>query len=319
MLQGTITAEVNSILGPNPSPSAFNTLYNELYTGALDADANAITQLRDGAEAGGILKSSIGKLTISGHVTNTSPINGQFSGAVAASGIGSISTQSQSSNALTTRVYGDPAGSPTVDQYVKVNDNEFDIILSEPINTTSLNASKDNDGDGSVTGPSDVQGTVTVTDSSGNVYNDVQLVYTTQTDPTGTVHGVIQVIRAGGFVNGADVTLSGSLTGAPAVYDRSGLRSSLRSFGPTGGLFLPNQPDVFGTILDGNNDGIEGGDSAASVFVADAPDDRSSRPSTRRPCRWPSMAGVSRSSTRSTPPPTSTSTVSPATPTSSSA
>lgn len=223
----------------------------------------------DSAEAGGVLKSYISSLTIRGNIINTASAIGWRAVAAAADGI-SRTSLGASGPLLLQRVYGDPFGAPYVTNTVAVNGQEARIYFSEPVNTASLVLSQDLDGDGSVTGAADVAGTVTVRSGTGEVLNDILLDYTTVTAADGTVEGVLILRRLGGFnVGTLSITLSGSLVNA-AVYDRSGLRSALRDLNQDGTAAVGE--DQAGTILDGDLDGVEGGDSSTISSFVDAPD-----------------------------------------------
>ena len=223
------------------------------YTGFIDANNNKV----DSAEAGGVLRSQIGRLSILGQIVSSgrplgsTTIYGQAA-AVAADGIGSTNLP-LGRTALTQRVYGDPLGAPTVVSSGKVG-ADFRIVFSEEINTASFMLSQVA-GDG---------GNVILVDQNGNVITNLSMVYSTQLTAEGTTQGVLTISRTGGFATGPTagpltVVLLG--TGASPIYDRSGLRSALRSLG-----------DPPGTILDGNGDGIEGGNYNNVAVFGDAPD-----------------------------------------------
>lgn len=261
------------------------------YTGYIDRPTDGPLTTVDNAEAGGIFRSIIDRLTISGSVINSNPQLGLFGEmapyrqavVAAADGIGLLS--GRDINQVTTRVYNDAFGAPTVDQVLQVSQSQFNVIFSEEINTDSFILSNDANNDGDDTDPVDTFGTVLILDQFGNVIDDAELSYTTTTDAAGKTHGVLQVIRQAGFTDlGLTVILSGGTFQAdsPAIYDRSGGRSVLRDFNQDGtpdaleGAFGGTAANVFGedpfgTLLDGNEDGIEGGDRTFTVFFADAP------------------------------------------------
>ena len=219
----------------------------------------------DSAEAGGILKSNITRLTIRGNVINTWSSGGWLSVAAAADNIGRVSLKSKGA-VLVMREYGDPFGPPTttVGSIEVVNASDAKFVFSEEINTASFVLSQDADGDGLLTGLTDVLGSVLVTDESGAVLNDVQLAYTTQTDEAGVVRGALHVIKDSLFDGSQRITvaLSGSLID-PAIYDRSGLRSALRDLDQDG--IRTEAEDVSGTIFDGDEDGTEGSEFQVGI------------------------------------------------------
>jgi len=225
----------------------------------------------DAAEAGGVLKSYINRLTIRGNIINSWATLGLRSVAAAADGIGRTNL-SVGGSVLLTRTYGDPFGAPTKIRADIVNVSEYRMYLSEEINTGNLILSQDLDDDDVITSGVDVVGTVLVT-GDGEVLNDVTLDYTTYTDDGGNVRGVIIVRRAAGFTDYTlvTVTLSGSLTGDPAICDRSGLRSALRDLNQDGTEAVGE--DLPGTILDGGGDGAEGGDAVYVAPFTDMPED----------------------------------------------
>jgi hypothetical protein len=215
--------------------------------------ATDISQV-DSATAGGVLVSTLGTLNFIGDVVSTQSAIGHIPVVAAANGIGRI-VQRLRGNPIAHRVYGDPFGAPTVISASLINATDVQVVFSEPIDTGSLTVSRDADGDGTLGGPGDYTGSITVTDVQGHVLNGITLLYTTQTIP-GAVQGVVTIRRTAGFPNGCIVTLSGSLTG-PAIVDRSGLRSALRDFDRDG---VPSVgEDTAGTILDGDGNGVEGG------------------------------------------------------------
>lgn len=267
-----LTAQINAALG-NPTQSVFNSLFDRLYPQTFAEAQNALVQAADAAEAGGHLRSRLGRLYIRGVVLNSSPT--RFSAVVAADGITSITT-ARGIAAPRSRTYGDPAGAPTITRIFASDDNVIDVEFSEEMNTSSFVLSKDIDGDGLTNGLADTAGSVLVKDSGGNVYNDVRFTYLTVSDAAGT-HGVLRLTRDEGFGAGAQVEVFGNLAGAAAV-DRSGVRSALRDFNQDGITHVGNNTfadpgeDPFGTILDGDANGVEGGPRSAIVVVSDAPD-----------------------------------------------
>jgi len=234
-----------------------------------NADAADVTDV-DSAEAGGVFKSNITSLSIRGEIVHTFMPLGWCSVVAAADGIGRLSVGS-GGPMPTQRVYGDPFGAPSVDRYTVMNPSEIWIYFDEQLDTSSLSLSQDIDGDNDVTGPSDILGSVLVTDSStAEVLNDVVLDYATNELDSGDVEGVLKLFRAGGFdVGQIAIQLSGSLVD-PAINDRSGLRSALRDLNQDGTESVgEDQP---GTILDGDDDLDEGGDAAVIMAFEDAAD-----------------------------------------------
>ncbi len=222
----------------------------------------------DSAEAGGILKSTIKKLNMRGRIDNNDPSNGACSVAAAADGITKLRVSNQGAY-LTTRDYTDDFYAPTVVSATKVNDGEARIVFSEQINTSTLVLSIDADDDGSVTGIADTNGTVRLVDNNGDVVDDAVLSYTTQISDTGDVQGVLIIRRSGGLPSSLTVTLSGGTMSSDTIMDRSSSRSALRDMNQNG--TAATGEDVPGTILDGDGDGVEGGDYVV-LFGGDAGD-----------------------------------------------
>ena len=223
----------------------------------------------DSAEAGGILVSTISSLTIRGSIINTVSSFGWCSVAAAADGIDRINAAG-GGQLLLRRSYDDPFGAPVIERVEFVNESEGRIYFSEELNTASFILSQDLDEDGTVTGPADILGTVLAVSETGEVLDDVELDYTTNTLDTGEVQGVLIVRRTGGFdVSLVTISVSGSLVD-PSAYDRSGLRSSLRDMDQDGVAEVGE--DQAGTILDGNTSGSEGGAGLAALPFVDMPD-----------------------------------------------
>lgn len=223
------------------------------YTG--DDDAANLEDV-DSAEVGGVLPSAIRRLTFFGETGNE--VDDNIS-AIASESLGRI-TRRRPWSSVYTREYTDPISPPALEWSSTgvANDSEATFYFTEEINTASLILSVDTDDDGSVTGLTDVQGTVTVYDNdTGEVYDDVTLSYTRETDDNGRVHGVLHIAKTGLFNGDSSVrvVLSGSLTAPnpPAILGLSGLRSSRRDMVAT--------TATMGTIFDGNNDGVEGGNA----------------------------------------------------------
>ncbi|MCC7147407.1 MAG: hypothetical protein IT443_13255 [Phycisphaeraceae bacterium] len=230
-----------------------------VYTGdQTPADVTAY----DSAEAGGILPSKIERVTVRG--------DNSGSALAAANAIGTVTGKFVGT--LYQRTYADPIGAPTVVDSYFASDEQFWVVFSEEVNTAFFTLSVDTNNDGLLNGPADVQGSITVRDDLGNVLDDVTLEYVTQTDAYGQTQGVLKIIRIGGFdpdnaVASLDVTLAGNAA-SPTLVDRSGLRSVLRDFNQDGVSVLGEDP--LGTVLDGDGDGSEGGDSTAAVLLEGA-------------------------------------------------
>ncbi|MBI1369176.1 MAG: matrixin family metalloprotease [Planctomycetes bacterium] len=274
-------------------------LNTRAYTGYTNRPIDGAVTFVDAAEAGGVLSSIISRFIVAGQVSHTKAQTGVFgetapfreSVIAAADGIGLVS--GANSNRIARRVYGDPFGAPTVDQVLQINDSRFDIVFSEEINTSSFILSVDANDDNDINDPVDTIGTILIQyrdeldPSITHILDDgVQLTYSVSVDNNGQTHGVLHVIRDAGFsgFGGLTVTLSDNGATGPAIYDRSGGRSIFRSFnqgtistgleaafGGTDPTSFDNDP--FGTILDGNIDGVEGGRRVVNVFFDDAPDD----------------------------------------------
>ncbi len=249
---------------------------NLAYTG----DASATTLLdRDSAEAGGLMDSFIGNFTVSGQVNST----GDSSVVAAAGEIGRTSVRFGAAG-LVTREYDDPFGPPTLIDAFAQSDQEIRLIFSEGINSASFILSVDADNDGDVTGLPDTQGSITLNGAAGIIDENNTLLYDTTVDASGNELGVLRILKADGFPDGIlQVEISGDTTGGPAVYDRSGGRSILRDVnldGVPAGLetaFGGDAPtrtdqDLFGTIFDGDGDGIEGGQGDETEVFGDVSD-----------------------------------------------
>jgi len=265
---------------------------NRAYIGYTDRPFDASVSTIDNAEAGGLLPSVIGRVNITGQISGSNTQLDQFGETspfreaiiTAADGIENISGRNTAD--LATRVYGDSFGAPAVEEVQRISQTRFDVVFTEQINTDSLSVSIDANNDGDVTDPIDTLGTILIRDQDGNVIDDVLLDYSTTTNSAGQTLGVLSVIRLAGFTDlGLTVTLAGGSAGAdvPTIHDRSSGRSVLRDFNQDGtpaGLeaaFGGSAPtlfneDPFGTILDGNGNGLEGGDRTFSIFFTDAPD-----------------------------------------------
>jgi hypothetical protein len=221
---------------------------NRLYVGNAAAGV-------DSAEAGGVFRSRIGRISISDGVFNTNAGAGQRS-VIAAADSYDLSTLGNLALLFTGRTYNDPLGAPVVTEVEQISNAEVRIVLSEPINSASITVSQDGDGDGLTDGLVDFDGSITVRDADGNVLNDVTVTYETRTLPDGTVQGVLSVRRAVGFDGQPQIQLKGD--GDIVLYDRSGLRSALRDLDQDG-VQSANE-DPFGTVLDGDSNGEERGD-----------------------------------------------------------
>ena len=215
------SAVVAGVLPSEDTPSTgANNLPSDMQAYIGDASAADYMDINP-AEHGGILGSSINRLTVSGRTVSGA---GRSFVAVA----DSIDRASYApGQELLSREYVDPIGAPEVVATEVLDDKNGRIVFSEQINTTSLIVSQDNDGDGAITaGGADVVGTVLFTAADGTIINDITLSYSTQTTAAGAVQGVMGFYKADGFdgqtlaVELSDVT---ALPG-PVIYG-----SSLRS------------------------------------------------------------------------------------------
>lgn len=238
---------------------------NSLLYGSFGADLTRV----DAAEAGGIRPSGVGRVDVRGNVSNATTVN-----VIAAAGsIGPINANGAGN--FLTRSYNDPVLAPRVDGLSVVNDSEFAIFFSEPINSGSIVLSQDTNNDGDLTDLGDIVGTLTLRDQATGAILDsgdgISLAYQQQVAADGTTQGVLRVRKAGGLEDrNLLITLEGDIDGE-AVIDRSGLRSALRDFNRNG--VEETAEDPYGTILDGDNDFTEGGDAVLFLSSADAPSD----------------------------------------------
>lgn len=175
----------------------------------------------DSAECGGVLPSVISRVIFSGS-TGT----GVNTSAIAAETLGTI-TRLPWYN-LYEQAYTDPIGAPEYLAAETISGKEVRYVFSQEINTASFILSQDTDGDGDVTGVSDVLGTVLFRNAAGDVLNDVVLSYTTRLDG-GVMQGVLIARRETDTgMAGVLVTFSEGVNYPdPVVYGRSGLRSCL--------------------------------------------------------------------------------------------
>jgi len=247
---------------------------NRAFTGN---PAAADFTLVDGAESGGVARSEIGRVSIRGLVSNTSAATGRLGVIASANGVGSLSG-GPTISAIARRAYGDPVGMPQVLDSIAVNDSRIDLIFSEPINTASFVLAVDADGNGSLLDPVDTRGTVIVADAdTGELFDDLSLGYDTFTTPDGDVRSALRISRAGGFTETVTVALTAPLVeqegfaDTPTIFDRSGLRNVLRDFNQDG-VKETGRDDRLGTILDGDGDGVEGGDFGLLVGFGDVAD-----------------------------------------------
>ncbi|MFW6154053.1 MAG: hypothetical protein ACOC95_02455 [Planctomycetota bacterium] len=233
---------------------------------AYVGNANHPIATTDAADAGGVLASEIGLIVVRGNVVNSQPAAGRLSAAAAADGIERIFLRRRGT-ILRTRDYTDPFGAPTIIDVRTISDSEIRLTFSEEMNSASLSLAQDVDGNGSVNDPWDIPGTVSVRDADDNYFNDVRLTYSTVTDDLGDVHGVLSIVRDGGFDAGMiQVEILGETDGL-AAYDRSGLRSALRN--PDLDDQVLDNEDRAGTLLDGDANGIEGGNFWLLPFTDD--------------------------------------------------
>ncbi len=239
---------IDSVLAVGVLPSAASgpgvPTDNRLYVGQL-VNGDFI----DTAEAGGLLPSRAESVTFSGRI-ETSQVGGARQSVLAVAGtIGRVSTNTTGA-ALAQRSYADPAGAPTVLGYNSPSDGRVEITFSEAINRNSLRLSNAADDGGTV---SVFQDGVRLTDST------VTLLYQEFVDGDGILRSKLIINNTNPFSGLIRIELDGS-SDSPIV-DRSGLRSSLRN---------PLVGDPLGTILDGDGNGVEGGDYTAITFGGDA-------------------------------------------------
>jgi len=215
----------------------------------------------DSAEVGGLVDSRIDRLTVSGRIFAAGSGGAQASVVAAADGVGSI--RGDGAGTLITRDYDDPAGPPQVESIQVVSPSEIRVVFSEQVNTGSLVLSEDRNNDGDATDPADTVGTISLLTTGGTLLGSddgVRLAYSV--DDQG--RGVLSVIRQGGFGDeNVEIRLSSDIT-TGAILDRTGERSALRDFDRDGTRTLGEDP--FGTVLDGNGNGEEGGDRV-SIFA----------------------------------------------------
>lgn len=266
---------------------------NRVYVGSTQAsqDLNAA----DSAEAGGILPSSVGRVSIRGDIRSTgSAVSGATASIVAVDAMDSVSggrTTNLAGLVQRLSVPGGPVGTLLADRFDpvsvvsirQVTNAEIEIVFSEPVISSSLILSEDNDEDGLLISPTDTPGSITLDDGAGTIIDDVTLQYAVGVDQsTGQEQGVLRILRPEGFEGRVDVTLSGTLVEqegfdqTPVILDRSGLRSVLRDFNQdgmkdTGNNMNDRGEDLGGSILDGDGNGFEGGDYMATILVDDAP------------------------------------------------
>ncbi|MCE9589128.1 MAG: hypothetical protein K8S99_01230 [Planctomycetes bacterium] len=236
---------------------------NRFFTG--NANADRIDQV-DSADAGGFISSKLTSLTIQGAAIGTDVTNGRIAAAVAADGLGAPPKVGEFLGALRLRPtdspYADPAGPPRFLEATRTNDREVRLVFSEQLNTGSLVASADGNNDGLFDSPGDVIGSIALSSNGVNI-SDVTLFYSTEKTPEGKIQSIVVIRRnSGDFPADMDVTLGGT-DPVHSIYDRSGLRSTLRN--PALLDSAPANGDAFGTVLDGDNDGVEGGNATFTV------------------------------------------------------
>ncbi len=225
---------------------------------------DAALEGRDAVEAGGALPSRIDTLRILGAVTSSVPATGRQSVAVTADDLGTVTA----GEALVQRVLSDPPGGPKVTLVQRVSDSEIRVALSEQVNTAALVVSQDSNGDGDLADAGDVLGTVSVRDAAGSLLDGITLDYATQATTDGE-QGVLRILRAGGF-GGEPVSVVVETGAAPAILDRTGMRSLLNDFNRDG--VVTGDEDPFGTSL---NSAVAATEIPVTAFVTgdDAADD----------------------------------------------
>jgi hypothetical protein len=259
------TPGVNNI--PVDTANSPTAIYTLAWTG--NPAAPDIAQI-DSAEAGGIMRSIVQKLTFSKPVVSSSISQGIFSAVVAADGIGTITPGPNISN-LVQKVLSDPVGAPQIVTQGTTTDpltlqptnilakfispSEIDIVFSEPLNTATLNSANINGlAVETVTtggGPGTVTGTTTLAAA------DITFGYTTQRAPDGSIQGVLRIMSASDF-NNASTNANANTTfivtmniNGNGILDRSGSRSALGNFQQPGSSTLNLTNDPYGTVLSG--------------------------------------------------------------------
>ena len=255
---------------------------NRVYAG--DAAAQDIAVV-DSAEAGGLFSGSLGRLSLKGQIRSSAASAGRQSAVVTAGGIGR-QQRSAFGIAKTDRAFGDPNGAPTLVETQIVDETEVRIIFSEPMNTASFVLARDGNDDGDVLDAADTPGSVILRDDQGRILDDpsITLRYTTRTTAEGDTQGVLRVVDLGGLGQNIAITLVGrtvnagfgaitqdDLSQTPTLFDQSALRSVLRDLNQDGTVEVGE--DVFGTIFDGDRNGLEGGSFGVDFSLQDVPDD----------------------------------------------
>lgn len=202
-------------------------------------------------EAGGLRRGRIERVSFADiiHLDATDPTTQPL--IATSDGVDRVSARN-GMHLLNIETHTDPFGAPQVLSSTLLTEDTIRIIFTEPLNTDSLVLS-------TVLGDA---GTVIVT-QGGALVTELTLVYSEQTTPEGDVLGVLDIVRAVPYDPSAgQVSIELVGTGATAIVDRSGLRSSLR---------IVNDPA--GTLLDGNGDGAEGGNFMTQIGLADLAND----------------------------------------------
>ncbi len=220
---------------------------------AMIRDAGtAGTLVANAAEAGSLARSMIGRLDFDLVVHTNSADETTQPIVVTANGIERLRVRS-GEQFLNVQDQSDPHGAPTVVNVSQPNADQVRIIFSEPINTDSLRLSETLGDDGTV-----------IVTQNGAIVSGLTLTYGEQTTSTGAVQGVLTITSDHDFDPDFDVNIV--LVGDPdhaggPIMDRSGDRTSLREV---------NDPS--GTYLDGDGNGVEGGNFNVILSAADVAD-----------------------------------------------
>lgn len=220
--------------------------------GFIPGTTDTAAFLGSAAEAGGVVPSVLGSFSVRGEIARVT-----FSpGVVSADEITRVST-GQTGNILQQSTYSDPYGPIQIISDAQLTNSRFEIILSEPVLSSSVRISVDRNGDNAITVNSgDQQGSIYVTDVNGDVVNNITLTTSTRV-VDGQLRGIITGVSATPMAgNIGDITIfyrsdlptQETFEENPVLMDRSGLRSALRNF----------NGDPLGTLLDTDDDGFEG-------------------------------------------------------------
>lgn len=210
------------------------------------------TVVTNGVEAGGLRRSTIDNLTIT-LVVHSDPSDPTIQPIVTtADGVESSSLRGFGF-LLSEQQLGDAFGAVGVVSAQRINENQIQIIFTEPVNTDSLVLSEELGDGGSVIVTDDLAGTTYTT--------GITMVYTEQVSSEGQLQGVLTITRNVPF--DGDVVVRLTNAGDAPIVDRSGLRSLLRNVG--------SPVDPLGTIFDG--DGFNGENSDLLLYTIPSDED----------------------------------------------